>query len=369
MYPFWVFGQKCSSMYPFWVFVEINEYFWTKFSSISSVRWGEFWNFQANFLRRLKFSESTTGMIFNPTTIFLDVKIDNEFRKISQFFKPMKKLSAYVPFSSHHPFHTLKNIPKNLFSRALTLNPSAQDKNNAFTLLSTGLVGAGYPIKLLDKSKKAATKIKPIRVKNMVSQDNIIYLTLTNNTLNTANPLFSQIAHLNYILHMDTSHILSHLTIKISKRQPASIAGQNTIMSSAHKNNNPQPCPSQTCHTCSRMHRDKMWVSSSGLSLTQARWSCKTKNLIYFCVDPITNEVYYIGHTGQTIGTRFYQHKKGKLKLRTSTYKIVAISGSESIVKRLEVEQHYIELLDPTWNVQKCFNFWMKESNHSSQTT
>ena len=79
---------------------------------------------------------------------------------------------------------------------------------------------------------------------------------------------------------------------------------------------------------------------------------------------PSDNTVLYVGHTGQTIGTRMNQHRVGKSCIRNnSTYKLIAIHSDISKAKRLQDEKWYIHKLKPLWNVQRRFHWWTSESH------
>ena len=114
-------------------------------------------------------------------------------------------------------------------------------------------------------------------------------------------------------------------------------------------------------------------------TINAARFSCKTRNLVYVLFDKNTREVYYVGHTGQSLETRIYQHtggkklKGGNSKFRDGLlddssknkifYEITAVRSHPSRVRRLSHEKEYIQLLKPSWNVQVEFQWWNNKSN------
>ena len=301
------------------------------------------------------------------TTIFLDIVINNKTGSYSQYFKPTKRIDGFVPYFSRHQTHTLDNVPQNLYNRAITLNQKATDIKLAFTHLTTGLTALKFPLKTLRKATSQAKPIIPVRNKpKTLNPKKIIYLTVTNNNLNQINQLYGHLKHLNYILHLDSENALTKVTVKLSKRQPPSIAAQNNLDCTRHANNSPVQCPkANNCPLCRHILTDKTWTDFYGRVHFQARFSCKTRNLVYILYDENTNRALYVGHTGQTIGTRFYQHRKGKSSIRNTNFKLVALKSSPSKAKRLEHEKQLILHLKPEWNVQRKFHWWNSESHQS----
>ena len=302
-------------------------------------------------------------------TVFLDLEINNELGTYAQHFKKTAKIDGYVPFDSAHQVHTLKNIPRNLFNRALTLNSEAKSIEEAFNHLNTGLIALKYPIKLAKEAQTNATKIDPVRNKTSTAKVGItnIYLTITNNALNKQNPLYTHVKHINHILHMDDEDILTNCTVKLSKRQPPSVAARNNIASTQPTQEvGPMRCYKQNCKTCKHIFIASTWTDNDNYSHKIARFSCKSRNLIYILIEPDTNEVLYVGHTGQTIHARMNQHRIGKSCIRNHTsYHLVAIQSDISKAKRLQDEKWYINKLKPKWNVQRKFHWWTSESHQS----
>ena len=111
-----------------------------------------------------------------------------------------------------------------------------------------------------------------------------------------------------------------------------------------------------------------------------ARFSCRTRNVIYIVFCPNTFKVYYVGHTGQSISTRFYQHTGGKRQQKGGNkkfrfgmlpdsnvnkihFKITAIQSHPSRVRRKELEKKWIKKSHPQWNTQTEYNWWIAQSN------
>ena len=188
--------------------------------------------------------------------------------------------------------------------------------------------------------------------------------------MNRLNQLYNHLKHLNHILHLDSEQILTNVTVKLSKRQPPSIAAQNNLNCTRPTCNKPVKCPKgNACPLCRHIHTEHTWTDNNGHVHVLARFSCKTRNLVYILYDEPTNCVLYVGHTGQTIGTRFYQHRKGKSSIRNNSFKLVALKASPSKAKRLEKEKQLILQLKPAWNVQRKFHWWTSESHQSDNTT
>ena len=256
------------------------------------------------------------------TTVFLDLEINNSSGTYAQHFKKTAKIDGYVPYDSQHQRHTLNNVPRNLFNRAATLNGDHTSTKAAFNHLQTGLIALKYPIKLTTAARNAATHITPVRSKNIpaIPKQTTLYLTLTNNMLNSKNPLYNNIAHLNHILHMDSENILTQCTVKLSMRQPPSVAARNNILSTQLLDQHgPTKCFKPKCKTCKHILLESTWTDNSNYTHKIANFSCKSRNLIYILIEPSNNTVLYVGHTGQTIGTRMNQHRVGKSCIRNNS--------------------------------------------------
>ena len=116
-----------------------------------------------------------------------------------------------------------------------------------------------------------------------------------------------------------------------------------------------------------------------------ARFTCKSSNLIYFIYLPDSGTPLYIGHTGQQLLKRMYQHRGGKKKnsgksnirygfVKDSSpnkinFKITAITASPFRVKRLELERYYINLFKPSWNTQLQHYWWQDQSFEYTDVT
>ena len=187
---------------------------------------------------------------------------------------------------------------------------------------------------------------------------------------------------------MDPSGLLKNLTLKVSFRQPPSIKSMNNMFASTHRNQKPVKCGRKCCLICEKvLCTDKQIEVITGNNekeiLYAARFSCKTRNLVYIVFEKFTKKVLYVGHTGQSLESRIYQHtggkklKGGNSKFRygllpdTSVnkifYEVTAVRSHPSRVRRLEHEKEYIQKLKPSWNVQVQFLWWNNRSNESKQ--
>ena len=193
---------------------------------------------------------------------------------------------------------------------------------------------------------------------------------------------------MNHILHLDTTGVLITVTIKISKRQPPSIKSLNNMYSVAHINNLPCKCNRKFCEFCKNICIDPLVVLSTShgedIEIKAARFSCKTRYLVYIIFDETSKQALYVGHTGQAIETRFHSHmggkkkKSGKSKIRNGFlpaghkdriyFKITAVHAHKYRVKRLEAERHWINALKPIWNVQVEHHWWSNKTHeHDGQ--
>ena len=317
-----------------------------------------------------------------PETIFLDLKIQYSPLKIQQYHKPSKSWISYVPYNSKHPQHTLLNLPRSLYNRAMTLNKDTDTQKLAFTRLDAGLLALNYPKSLLDSSKtEKKAKQSFIPLNSLVERKNV-YFVITNNQLNTNNKLHNDVKAINNILHKDPTGGTSNINIQISRRQPPSIKSQNNMITSANQNTHPTKCGRTCCDLCPLISTDKVFeiVDYNGVEhkLQAARFSCKSSNLVYFIFDTKNKRALYCGHTGQALETRFRQHRGGKKKNSGKSrirygflpetsknfidFRISAIQASKYRVRRLNLEYHWIQTLLPLWNCQLVHQWWMSKS-------
>ena len=168
----------------------------------------------------------------NPKTVFLDIVIDYSIPGINQYHKPHKKINSFVPFESQHPRHTLRNLPRSLFDRAFTLNTIPHNRSLAFKQIEQGLTILNYPQNIISTCKSQARKIVPTKYipKTGGLPKKVIYLCLTNNSTNTANPLHADISTLNRILHMDDTGLLNNVHVE-TPAPKCSYAQQHAVRS------------------------------------------------------------------------------------------------------------------------------------------
>ena len=156
------------------------------------------------------------------------------------------------------------------------------------------------------------------------------------------------------------------------------------MSASTQKNQEPVKCHRKCCEICAKLlctdKKVKVLTGDNNWEiLNSARFSCKTRNLVYVLFDQVTKKVYYVGHTGQSLENRINQHTGGKKRkggnskfrdglLEESSknrifYHITAMRSHPSRVRRLQHEKEYIQKLKPLWNVQVEFQWWQNRSN------
>ena len=151
------------------------------------------------------------------------------------------------------------------------------------------------------------------------------------------------------------------------------------------QNKTPQKCNRKKCLICQHAlcTEPKVEIKSGDGTIHEvhaARFSCKSRNVIYIIFDKKTKVCYYVGHTGQSIESRIYQHTGGKKNMKGGNSKfkngfvtdkskhkihfyITAISSHPSRVRRLEHEKEWIRKLKPSWNIQVEYHWWSHQSN------
>ena len=262
----------------------------------------------------------------------------------------------------------------------------------SFQRIELGLIGLGYPNKLILEAHTQSSKIVPKRRPEPTKTGNdTIYLVVDNNELNRINLLHKEIAFTNHILHLDPTGTMKNLTVKVSFRQPPSIGTRNSMITSAHVNKKPVACGDHKCTFCKYIICTDKKVTlfdkyDNPLIINAARFSCRTRNVVYIIFCTLTFKVYYVGHTGQSISTRFYQHCGGKRQQRGGNskfrqgmledsnenkihFRITAIQSHPSRVRRKELEKKWIKISHPLWNVQTEYNWWSAQSHEYADET
>ena len=157
--------------------------------------------------------------------------------------------------------------------------------------------------------------------------------------------------------------------LKRSFRQPPSVKTLMIWDSLNFPNNNPVPCGKNACKICKHLYCHNIWTSNEGFEINVARATCGTRDVIYILVDSATDIVEYVGQTKQRLNDRIGQNRRGNSWHRTADYFIVVVKGPLESVKKLELEQIYIQTLKPRRNKKIQYFWWCSKSHHDQTQT
>ena len=310
------------------------------------------------------------------TTPFLDLNIDQSTGKIKTYHKSTSGFACYVPWSSSHPYHMKANIAFSLYFRAVRINSDENDLISELNRIDLSLLALSYPIRVLSKQRSRAL----LHMKNQDHSISInclnkdvhktIYFTTTRNSVSTSPEFNKRFQAALRLLSFSPYFQKEEVLIKRSFRQPPNKNMRLIWSSLKHSSSNPIPCRQQGgCKVCPILYTDKVWESNDGIKLSVARATCCTQFLVYIMVEKLTNIVLYVGQTKQKLNRRFSTNKAKNSWLKNDNFWIVPFKAPEETVKRIEMEQIFIQTLKPTKNKQRDYFWWSAKSNYQNDLT
>ena len=321
---------------------------------------------------KIKFTFEDSFNNSNNGIAFLDVWLQiNDNGKVSSdiYAKPTDTFN-YLPFTSSHPRHTIRNIPFVLARRIRGIVSNEEILDQRFREMKARLKAKKYPLGLINgaiikaKSLNRDDIIITNHNKNKHQNNNALkeihFITTFNGTThNPTNRANSCVESLNALLPES-----KHMRLVNSMRRGANIADLCVFNSKAVKR--VTKCL-KGCIFCGYILEGSSVTLKNGITLkTNANMTCTSRNLIYIIIAGRCKE-YYIGETGDQINKRFTVHrnqgKEGTMfvpcqadqHLRVcdgNNYKVFPFYRPQrnDFVLRRAIEEKYIKLLNPKLN-------------------
>ena len=303
---------------------------------------------------------------------FLDVWLQiNSTGQVSTdiYAKPTDTFN-YLPFTSSHPRHTVRNIPFVLARRIRGIVSNEDILDQRFEEMKNSLKAKKYPIGLINGAIVKAKSLnrqdiittnhnKNINKDNTAPKD-IHFVTTFNSTLQ--NPITRTRACIDSINALLPEN--KHMRLVNSMRRGANMADLFVFNSKSDKY--VKKC-FKGCKFCEYILEGSSATLKNGVVLkTNANMTCTSRNLIYIIIAGKCGE-NYIGETGDQINIRFSVHrnqgKEGTLfvpcqadqHLRVcdkNDYKVFPFHRPQrnDFVLRRAIEENYIKLLKPKLN-------------------
>lgn len=248
---------------------------------------------------KIKSVDSLTAVDFLDTTTFKGDSFPQTHKlDIKVFFKPTDT-HALLFKTSFHPKHTYAGLIKSQLLRFHRICTRKDDFLTAVRLLFTALSTRGYSRTFLRKCRKSFLSVKPILVTSSLP----LITTFSPSTRHLVNEV-----RRNFKTHMEGTNTLQNHTIIPAYRRNRNLRDiliKAKITPLTHKT-----------FRMGQYFKHKHWFRNNKtqeIFQTLAKGDIRTKNcvyLIYCSVCPLL----YVGETGNTIATRFSQHKHNILK-------------------------------------------------------
>ena len=223
----------------------------------------------------------------------------------------------YLPFSSSHPRHCVRNIPYSLARRIVVIVSEQHNVTKQLNLLKRRLINKGYPEKLIEESINRAKTVSRDEIllndsnrnngnQNPLNEYNIspVYYVSTHNP--RSKNLFSDIEgiteNLNQALPTDKA-----VKVRPSFRKSASLKDQLMF----RKLNQPtvKKC-GKDCIFCTYIQTGSSITLKNGKTVrTNSNFDCGSRNVVYIATCGNCEE-NYIGETGDRLLTRWTVHRQ-----------------------------------------------------------
>ena len=303
---------------------------------------------------------------------FLDVwlRVNNAGEVSSDIYAKPTDTFNYLPFTSSHPRHTIRNIPFVLARRIRGIVSNEAILDQRFEEMKARLKAKKYPVGLINGAI--------VKAKSLNRQD----IIATNNSKTTHQPTnaikeIHFVTTFNSITHSPTVRTRAcidslnallpenkHMRLVNSMRRGANLADFFVFNSKIDKK--VTKCL-KGCIFCGYILEGSSVTLKNGIILkTNANMTCTSRNLIYIIIAGKCKE-NYIGETGDQINTRFSVHrnqgKEGTMfvpcqadqHLRicdNNDYRVFPFHRPQrnDFVLRRAIEAKYIKLVKPILN-------------------
>ena len=307
---------------------------------------------------------------------FLDVWVtinEEGVVKTDIYSKPTDTFN-YLPFSSCHPRHVVRNIPFVLARRIRGIVSDDAELTRRFAEMSDRLKRKKYPAKLIKGAivraraldrKDIITTNQAKLTGNLNAQEKEIHFVSTHTGImdNSTNSARAGIESLNSLLPQSKQMRL----VSSMRRSPN--LGDHLVYKSKEIRQ-VKRCI-KGCLFCNFLQEGSSIVLKNGVTIkTNANFTCTSRNLVYIIIAGKCGE-HYIGETGDELNRRFALHRsqgkegatfvpcKADQHLRicdNNQYKVFPFFRPKrnDFVLRREIERKYIRLFKPLLNGDDC---------------
>jgi hypothetical protein len=255
---------------------------------------------------------------------FLDVLVsfgDNNTIKTDIYHKSTDSFN-YVPFTSNHPRHTLKNIPYVLSHRIQQIVSDEEIRAERYATLKCHLLRLKYPNTLINDAIDKAQKPEEENKKQENMNKKVIPFIQTLNPNNP--PIFDKIL-LPISFSLQTIDSFKNCAFRRSFRQPNSLLSKLT-KSKRITITGIVKCGENQCRCCSHIlvcTVVSFKIDSATHNFTlKHNFNCHSHNLIYKLTCNGCGE-YYIGQTGDSLKHRMTVHRQ---QINNPNYSFLRVS-------------------------------------------
>lgn len=242
---------------------------------------------------------------FNSKEIpFLDILIYKKDNKLeTDIYKKPTDSDQILSFYSHHPRHSIRNIPYVLTRRIFSITSENERIKENLKNLKIRLLKAKYPIKLIDDAMKCNYEFSSKKIENL-KEMYPISISYNKNTSNTINKLRHNVLTLNNLT--PTKHIIGNKKLCIAYKSSPNLL--QTI------NNYSSPkircCNEPRCKTCKLLFGNYCIKLPNRTPIyPNKNMNCKSNNVIY-CLICTNCEKLYVGQTSLPLRQRMTLHRQ-----------------------------------------------------------
>jgi len=292
---------------------------------------------------------------------FLDILVyrDGDCLHTDIYKKPTDS-NIILSFRSHHPRHTLRNIPYCLAKRICTIVTNNSVRKHRLEELKKKLIMYNYPLQLVEDAISKNYSVQTIRVRNNNTRVLPLVFTFHKNFLHTVVKIKSHVANLS--LDEQTKHITKDNNIILSYK-----SSPKTINLLQYRQPTIKKCLRSRCKTCLIILEGNQILLPNRLPLLpNITMNCTSKYVVYCLICAKCNNLY-IGQTSLSLCNRITLHRQhtnhvsnyASLKCNKHFHKcggkfyvapLFSINKNPTLSQLLFIESFFIKLLKPELN-------------------
>ena len=244
---------------------------------------------------------------------FLDVEVWIEDNKIqTDIYNKSTDTFNYLPFSSSHPRHCVRNIPYSLARRIRGIVSNSSNLELRMEEMKKRLISKGYPADIINDGIKKALELSREEIIQCEGRNNsaeqeknkpIYYVSTHNATIGDNMPsIQSTIAGFNA-----TRQNQRPIVVKFSRRRSPSL--KDHLMFRTTTKRRVRKC-GKNCLFCQYIFEGESLKLKNGIVVTtNGDFECGSRNVLYIAVCMGCHESY-LGETGDKLLTRWTVHRQ-----------------------------------------------------------